>query len=128
MDLNCFKKKSDLFSCFDFRRDVFKARTLPQYLVFPVFFFFFLNLQVLHLYLLVSILPCFTSSLLKWQIMFYFHLSISSLEYLALSNSIPEFVFTIYGSFLIYNVPQMQLRFPGTLMQNKVFIISHSFL
>lgn len=108
---------------------MFKARTLPQYLVFPVFvFFFFLNLQVLHLYLLVSILPCFTSSLLKWQIMFYFHLSISSLEYLALSNSIPEFVFTIYGSFLIYNVPQMQLRFPGTLMQNKVFIISHSFL
>lgn len=37
MDLNCFKKKSDLFPCLDFRGDVFKARILPQYLVFPVF-------------------------------------------------------------------------------------------
>lgn len=59
--------------------------------------------------------------------MFYFHLSIGGLEYLVLSNSLIEFVFIIYRSFLIYHVPQMQLRFPGTLMQNKVFIISHSF-
>lgn len=92
MDLNCFKKKCDLFPCLDFRGDVFKARTLPQYLVFPVFFFFFLTDRCsIYICWSVSLLPCLTSSLSVRQTMLHFHLGIGNLEYLVLEEFIIEF-------------------------------------
>lgn len=43
MDVNCFEKKCDLFSCLDFRGDVFKARALPQIFDFSSICFFKIN-------------------------------------------------------------------------------------
>lgn len=81
MDLNCFKKKKVTCS----PAWISGEMCLRPELFLNIWFFQYLfNWQVLHLYLLVSILPCLTSGLSLWQTMLYFHLGIGNLKYLVL--------------------------------------------